>query len=81
MPTGSSVSGRQALRLVRRLAEPTSDNNVVGASARFARSGVHGAYGVRARERAGGGWGGTWPRTCRAGAASPTSERYPKALC
>jgi hypothetical protein len=33
-------------------------NNAVGASARYARSGVHGAYGVRARERVGRGWAG-----------------------
>ena len=32
---------------------PTSYNNAVGASARYARSGVHGAYGARARVRVG----------------------------
>jgi hypothetical protein len=46
--------------------EPTSDNNAVGASARFARSGVHGAYGALERVRASERWSGTWSVGVRA---------------
>jgi hypothetical protein len=55
---------------------PTADNNAVRASARFARSGVHGAYGAHKSSSGWKEWGGARLRGARAGAASRTSERY-----
>jgi hypothetical protein len=53
-------------------------NNVVGASARLRRAPEYTApkaCGLVNDEKK---LGGAWPRSSRAGAASPTSERYPK---
>jgi hypothetical protein len=42
----------------------TAYNNAVGASARYARSGIHGAYCAWERVR-GGRWSRTWPVSVR----------------
>ena len=53
-----------------------SSNNAFGASARFARSGVHGAYGAMARLRVGEAERYMAGEAFVPGAASATSERY-----
>ena len=50
-----TVSAKPAVRVRRERPGAPAYNNAVGASARCARSGVHGAYGARAREQVG--WG------------------------